>query len=84
MDAFRGPNSKQSKHQKEVTATGRRGARAQLSETMPRETILYLQLCSSIQQRQKDANALCKEREEVSLLLPSDTGWMENADTMGK
>jgi len=43
--------------------------------------MLYLQLCSSTQQRQKDINALWKEREEVSPLVPSDTGWVENADT---
>lgn len=70
MDAFHGPNLKWSKHKKGETATGRRGARAQLSEIMPREMMLYLQLCSSRQQRHKDVNALCKEREEVSPLLP--------------
>lgn len=57
-----------------MTGTGRRGAGAQLFETMPREMAVYLQLCSSIQQGQKDVNALWKEREEVSLLLPWGTG----------
>lgn len=50
---------------------------AQLFETTPGEMVVYFQLCSSIQQGQKDINVLWKEREEVSLLLPSDTGWMD-------
>lgn len=79
-----GQTLKWTKHQKGVTDTGRKGVRAQLSETMPRETTLYLWLCSSTQLRRKSVNVLCKEREEVSPLLPSDTGRMENADMMGK
>lgn len=79
-----GQTLKWTKHQKGVRATGRKGVRAQLSETMPRETMLHLQLCSSTQLRRKGVNVFCKEREEVSPLLPRDTGRMENADVMGK
>lgn len=51
------------------------------SGSSTREMVVYLQLCSSIQQGQIYVNALWKEREEVSLLLRSDTGWMVNAGT---
>lgn len=45
-----------------MTATGTRGPRV---DTMPRETTLYLQLCSHIQQKQNNGNTLFKDREEV-------------------
>lgn len=75
MDALHGPNLKWSKHQKGETATGRRGVRAQLSEIMPRVTMLYLQLCSSRQQRHKDVNALCKERKFPLCSHETEAGW---------